>query len=1557
MTVTTSANGTYSIAGTPAEVTKVVVEGTTTTLGSTLTFVPESGTTTTTDTSTTATYTVVENGDPNGIISGISGNTVTFTGNYGKALVKVSYTMTVNGTDYTVDNYITVIATAPVYDIEISQDGTTAANDIIAVRGVTENQTLELSYILTYEDADGVQTLTPDSGITWYCYLEDGSDASAIASIDQTGKLTFTGAEGTIKVMVAYETSAGTSVNDIITINVRKSNAVTPGESTTDFPRWPNEGAVRFDKTASAVGNFSETGIAQIELSMAGIPVKTGGAVDVVIMLDMTGSMSTTAMAAAEESAIAFAEQIVKNDDGTFNDSRIAVLAFNSGDNSPYTYWALGTITADQWDGFCTAVRGASDDQEFGGTPYDEALKECQEILAAAKTDGTGNDRQQFCVFVSDGGPTSYEYITNYDEVKAGTASTYTTSTASATGGSNQSDSNFATIATYTHEYYSTLMKDSGVTMYSVLTGLSAEDYPNCTTILQNIASDSSKAYVVENGEDTSAITNAFTAIAEEINAAATNVNVEDVITDEYDLIFELPNSNIEGLPEGQEFYIEVVDYPLDEATHERTGESKILQRIYLATGTDGNVYISKITYTDDSGNVVEQAITPVYTAKAKDTDKAYFDADGNYYPDGNGTHNMTSGAYVVLNDDGSLKSLHTANFTYVVATKQLNWTVTSMSQTSEVALRYFVYLKDSGGVAAADQIDAGTYPTNKYATLTYTNHLGTECEQTFPVPQMTWNGAQVSYVFYLVNENGVPVNRAGREVTFAEAIFVTDIYTYAIVWNDLEQAAGLEASYLASDKLPSDYKLYDQNALYKIHVYEDEEGVNLNNHFIIGGTSGDTTTYVYNNKTDVTKYNEHGTYAASSTYLCKSYSVTATVENGVITAATYTAVSGETQVLASAMESTTGAAIIGGYAYYIDENGEVYTIVQKTDATAISGFDFANTTVAFAVVWEKQLVEDTVVVDFGLPVDIDVVSNDFVYNYITGIGATDPNYGINTGYKTEDSGYTPMSATELTVDGHSVSVHDQNHIRFTPGTMEFNEPVEFYYETTVEVYENSQVVPSYMYSKVTVIPATTVYYEDNFVTYEVYKESDNTMVWDSTNGYVAGVTEGTTWSVDGTTISATQAQDRPGASQISAKLDADNNYGYDDAYKTITTYSMGSAHMINVDSNYYGKAKFSFYGTGFDVISLTSSQTGTIVVQVMQGDTVVKSKVVDTYYGYTLVDGKWVISENNPNALYQVPVITVEGLTYGKYDVVITAAYNKFFAHNDATGYDLYLDAIRVYDPTGVVSGEKTNETVSNAYAADGEGWPVYEELRNNIIEATTFGTVGTETDEETNQTTNVSGLVFIDSVDDNYSISDYTGYGPNNELYLANNQAIAFNATMLGTEADIQLGVKVANGNSVTYTINGDEYTVNSTTDMYYSILDYVKSGTVVIKNVSGGILSLTNIKFTYTQNPYGAVSTSLLWMDEESADWAVAGLNYIEPDVEETIPEESEPESSEPEVEENVPETTAPEETTPENTEPEVTEPEEGITENEVAETITNVINKISNFVSSLLSKWFH
>ena len=425
-------------------------------------------------------------------------------------------------------------------------------------------------------------------------------------------------------------------------------------------------------------------------------------------------------------------------------------------------------------------------------------------------------------------------------------------------------------------------------------------------------------------------------------------------------------------------------------------------------------------------------------------------------------------------------------------------------------------------------------------------------------------------------------------------------------------------------------------------------------------------------------------------------------------------------------------------------------------------------------------------------------------------------------------------------------------------------------------------------------------------------------------------------WTTDGSTVGSTQEQDRPGESKISAALDADNNYGYDSAYETMSTHSLGSGAKINVNENKYATAEFTFYGTGFDVISLTSNGTGTITVLVKDADgNTVRNTVVDTYYG---MEEDGTLSVNNPNTIYQVPVIKIFDLEYGKYTVKITAAYNKVFDHNsaDSDSYDLYLDAIRIYDPTG-----NLNETANEAYVADGEAYPIYEELRDNIIAASEFTVTengdGTVTVTVADGSENLSGSIFIDC-NDTASIADYVSYGPNNELYLAKNQAIAFNVNVPENVADVQLGIKMANGSTVTYEINGISYTVETATDMYYSILEYAKAGTVTIKNVSDGILSLTNIKVTHTSAPATEAGISLLSMDAESAGVALMSLR---PAVEEEVPEIT------------VPEETEPEEELPETTEPEQTETEEDNIEEEI---IKEVVKTVKEFVKKLFGWLF-
>lgn len=399
----------------------------------------------------------------------------------------------------------------------------------------------------------------------------------------------------------------------------------------------------------------------------------------------------------------------------------------------------------------------------------------------------------------------------------------------------------------------------------------------------------------------------------------------------------------------------------------------------------------------------------------------------------------------------------------------------------------------------------------------------------------------------------------------------------------------------------------------------------------------------------------------------------------------------------------------------------------------------------------------------------------------------------------------------------------------------------------------------------ITIVPATTVYYEDNF------------------SDFVAFAGNGCEWTVDGTPESKQQHADRIG--------DVGNNvYGYDDAYAAMSKFSLGSAHKVTVSGSNYATAKFSFYGTGFDVISATTNTSGTIVVSVTGENGYSKNYLVDTYYGYTYdgETGKWTPAPDAAKALWQIPVMKVANLDYGKYDVTITVAYADFFAHGQAGGvseanpngiaksYDFWLDAVRIYDPAGAVAGAAggSQENYENAYKADGECWPTYMELRDMIIRDKSFAV-----DSAAN------GMIFIDGQTGNVSMADYTSYGPNNELYLANGQAVAFRLNAAGNVADIQIALKnIVEGKNASCKIfavgsEPENGTVLATaTDMYRSIKD-LNGKTVVIMNVgdADSILSITNLKVTYSEKP-GATDTLSLTMDEKSALAALSAVDEV-------------------------------------------------------------------------------
>ena len=489
---------------------------------------------------------------------------------------------------------------------------------------------------------------------------------------------------------------------------------------------------------------------------------------------------------------------------------------------------------------------------------------------------------------------------------------------------------------------------------------------------------------------------------------------------------------------------------------------------------------------------------------------------------------------------------------------------------------------------------------------------------------------------------------------------------------------------------------------------------------------------------------------------------------------------------------------------------------------------------------------DKTFVVDFGLPLVIKP----------TDISA---NLGSAT--------LTGVTANSSTQQNYADITSDANYnITYKLTTMlNGADKLDVKYDGQIPVGDGTQI-GSVSY-EVGIIPASTVYYEDNFVEFS------------------AGWTQAGTKETNA--VQQLDELEKTGA----------NNYGYDKQYNSSSEFSLGSAMKTTVSratNSNPPTATFTFKGTGFDLVSMTSKDTGTILVNVVgkdgAGNDVEKNWIVDTFYGYTRTqegfiqydwtkgeDGKWhnkkktipalpagattggtpvnsgdVTYELNyiwtpvtdqSNALYQIPVIHYTDLPYGTYTVTITPKYSSardpYYTADGDNSYDFYLDGVRIYNPAG--------DTLNDQYVKDHEGYAQFTEIRDMLLSASSL-----KADIEPA----TKGMFFVDGVGDNGTLTDYTNYGPNNEVYLSREQAIAFKISDMSNVDTIQIGAKAPSGNTtMQIKVDGNDVQTQELTtasDMYYKLDSVTANETVVITNTGANLLSLTTLKVTYKTAP---------------------------------------------------------------------------------------------------------
>ena len=467
-----------------------------------------------------------------------------------------------------------------------------------------------------------------------------------------------------------------------------------------------------------------------------------------------------------------------------------------------------------------------------------------------------------------------------------------------------------------------------------------------------------------------------------------------------------------------------------------------------------------------------------------------------------------------------------------------------------------------------------------------------------------------------------------------------------------------------------------------------------------------------------------------------------------------------------------------------------------------------------------------TYVVDFGLPLEITGIFDEGATNNIGEVSLSPNNvqkYGTVT---IAPSGFNTTLTYTRTAD------------------KTINEPETITLDVVYKIGTNDINLEKTL----TIIPASNVYYEDSLATFTGGK----------------GAASGADWKlVDNNGNEG--ATEKTGVYQALQELGKGNNrtpYGYDDKYNkdNSSMLSMGTAHKVTVTSamlanwekndttSAWPTAQFTFKGTGFDIISLTDNTSGAIMVTVegVTDTTYKKNFLVNNYYGYAYDKDKneWVtVASGDSNAIYQIPVMKVNGIPYGEYKVTIGVLYNSLFDKTGNSAYSFWLDAVRIYDPMGEYTG----------YTQDNEGYPQYIKLHDEVV---------------SNDVT-VTNALFIDG-EKNATIQQYTNLGPNNEVYLMKGQAITFKltGTDVGKIASVQIGAKAPKG-AVELKVNGNEVVGNlsTATEMYYDITTLVTNDNnyqVTITNVTGNILSLTNLKITYFEK--GSVSLGTLNTQEQ-------------------------------------------------------------------------------------------
>ena len=427
---------------------------------------------------------------------------------------------------------------------------------------------------------------------------------------------------------------------------------------------------------------------------------------------------------------------------------------------------------------------------------------------------------------------------------------------------------------------------------------------------------------------------------------------------------------------------------------------------------------------------------------------------------------------------------------------------------------------------------------------------------------------------------------------------------------------------------------------------------------------------------------------------------------------------------------------------------------------------------------------DDVVVVDYGLPVKIDVRQNDTI------TGGTNPQ-------------------EEITVPGtvaHGTVQVDGDQIVYTP-TEPLNEVVSFQY--TLKATDIDGTIKEQQ-ATVQIIPATSMYYEQDFAELISYNR---------------GASDG--WNVE--YVASTIFQE--------GNIGKKSPYGADTCYADNTGDSADSVAGVDTSNGWAGFS-YDFTGTGTAILARLTPNTGYIYVTVktkVGGETVDYHLYRDTRVGTgdSSISGK---------SLYNIPVYQIKNLEYGTYTVEVRIA-KPIKSGSGGFGSQFYLDGIRIYDP---LNPENLDTEAEKNYSNDGESQNQVVSLREKLLSDYTiqedgswkeeFGNFVTLTDTNGRLTTAAEyqkiGPKEELYLDQGMTVTfDLVNWNPEyGKIYLGM-KALTGNGSVKVDRKTIQL-----NNTIDQYYDISSNFTLSSSTSRYTFKIEVVK-----------GPVSLTNIKVT--------------------------------------------------------------------------------------------------------------